>query len=252
MSGDTRFPQAQAVSAVPSSQSSTASLLESLPQEKLAETLLAAFPYLAKPHKWLEVVRESATLEPLLEQLLLSEEIRRTREPDEGMEAWRIRRWDAAVQQAFIAQRRRFERVSYYHINVTEQGQAMELYYQICNGEVSFPELIDRFYPPKPDKRQKGIHLEEPLHEMPKPLAKMLRRSRPGLPLQPVVLGKGVSLLQVIEWHPPRLDPATRNLLIAEVERLWIRRQLHQRLQAVVPAVDGVPQTKAESTEPRV
>jgi hypothetical protein len=211
----------------PSQQSNT----EKLSQIGDAD-LLKAFPGLAKPHKWIELVKESGLAERLLEQVILAEEMRQSRLPEESLEAWRRRRWNTAVEQAFIAQRHRFERASYYHLSVPEQGLAMELYYQLCNSEVSFDQLLAQYYPLKPGKPQKGILRDKPLHKLPKALAKRLRRSLPGIPLEPVVIGMRVAVLQLIERHPPHLDDATRSLLEQEVELEHVRRELGRRLEA--------------------
>lgn len=212
---------------------STPDLLENLRDAALLE----AFPGLSKPNKWLSALRHAGLLEGLLEQVILAEEIRRSIQPDESLQAWRLRRWDKLVEQAFIAQRNRFEKATYYHLNLPEQGLAMEIYYQLCNGEVSFDQLLSRYLPTKPGKPQKGILREKPLHKLPKSLAKRLRRSRPGIPLEPMVIGQAVTLLQLIEWHPPSLDDATRELLLREVEAQWLQKELHRRLEAAVEAV---------------
>lgn len=213
--------------------SSTPDLLQQLSDAALLE----AFPGLSKPNKWLKAVRQAGMVEGLLTQILLAEEMRRSCQPDESLETWRLRRWDKMVEQAFIAQRNRFEKATYYHMNVPEQGLAMELYYQLCNNEVCFDQLLDQYLPTKPGKPQKGILRQKPLHKLPKSLAKRLRRSRPGVPLEPMVIGQAVTLLQLIEWHPPTLDDATRKLILGEVEAQWMQRELHRRLEAAVDAI---------------
>lgn len=213
--------------------SSTPDLLQQLGDAALLE----AFAGLSKPHKWIRAVRQAGLVEGLLEQVLLAEEMRRSCQPEESLEAWRLRRWERLVEQAFIAQRSRFEKATYYHLNLPEQGLAMELYYQLCNGEVSFDHLLSQYLPTKPGKPQKGILRQKPLHKLPKSLAKRLRRSRPGIPLEPMVIGQAVTLLQLIEWHAPTLDEATRELLLGEVEAQWLQKELHRRLEGAVEAL---------------
>jgi hypothetical protein len=217
--------------------SQVASSMPDVLQQLGDAALLDAFPWLSKPHKWLKTAREAGLVEDLLKQVLLAEEMRRSCQPDESLEAWRLRRWDKLVEQAFIAQRNRFEKATYYHLNLPEQGLAMELYYQLCNGEVSFDQLLAQYLPVKPGKPQKGILRQRPLHKLPKSLAKRLRRSCPGIPLEPMVIGKAVTLFQMIEWHPPTLDDDTRELLLGEVEAQWLQKELHRRLESAVEAV---------------
>lgn len=192
--------------------------------------LVRAVPGLAKPHKLVQAARQCSCLEPLLFRLVLQEEIKRSGDQTTSLAAWRLERWGARVEQAFIDQRRRFERASYYQLMLPERGEAMELYYQLCNAEITFDALLQRYLPTKPGKRQRGLVREQPLQVLPQLLAKKLRKSRPGVPLTPLGLGRGWVLLQLIEWHAPVLDQATRELLEQEVEAQWLREELHRRL----------------------
>lgn len=198
------------------------------------ELLLELFPAITKPNKWLPTMRECGLLEQFLRIVLLSQECRNSGiEENETLGSWRSRRWKGLVEEAFIAQRQRFEKVSYYQLNVPERGLAMELYYQLCNGETCFENLLREYMPTKPEKPQKGIIIEKPLASVPAGLVKKLKKNRPGVPIEPMVIGNAVSLIQLIEWHPPVLDGPTRQILQQEAEEMWLGKELHRRLQLV-------------------
>lgn len=196
------------------------------------EQLQASFPSLGKPRKILAAARQAGLLLPLLKQVLLQEEVKRTGGSLDALAEWRRSRWQSRVQQTFINQRRRFERASFYQLNLPEKGLAMELYYQLCNGEVTFDQLLATYMLVKPGKKQMGIMRQKSLEKFPRPLAKKLRRSEPGQPIAPLTIGRVVTLMQLIEWHEPVLDEATHLLLQAEVEDQWLLDELHRRMDS--------------------
>lgn len=151
-------------------------------------------------------------------------------QPDQ-IAKWRRERWGSRVEQTFVSQRQRFQQASYYQLALPDRGEATELYYQLCNREVDFDSLLDRYVPVKPGKPPRGIFRAVSLQGMPKLLAKKLRKSRPGVPIPPLMLGKAVLLVQLIEWHEPLLDDDIRTLLEREVEDQWIQGELQRRLE---------------------
>lgn len=207
--------------------------MQALLQDVGDQDLLRLIPSLAKPQKVLLAARQADLLAPFIHQLLLQEEIKRSGGQLADLNVWRRERWGPRVEQAFIDQRRRFERASYFQLMLPERGEAMELYLQLCNAEVSFDDLLRRYAPTKPGKPQRGLVREQPLLELPKLLAKKLRKSRPGVPLAPLAVGRGYALLQLIAWHAPVLDEPTRALLEQEVEDQWLRQELQRRLQTL-------------------
>ena len=53
-------------------------------------------------------------------------------------------------------------------------------------------------------------------------LAPLLEHLQPGKLSQPMRLGKGVCIVELIELQNSQLDEATQELLLAEQLRLWI------------------------------
>ena len=57
---------------------------------------------------------------------------------------------------------------------------------------------------------------------MPFGLAPLLQHLKPGQVCQPMRLGKGFCVVELIEFQISQLDDATSELLLAEQLRLWI------------------------------
>lgn len=199
------------------------------------EQILRAFPALTKPRKLLQAVRMPNLLSTLLQNLVLAEEVRRTGGDLQQLTEWRRQRWGKRVEQEFVLQRKRFQRTSYYQLALSSRGEAMEYYYQLCNREILFEDLLRQHHPPKAGKPQKGLLHRMSLEALPHDLAKKLRKAQPGVPIQPVVMGKTVLLLQLIERHEPELDQSIREQLEHEIEQQWLQDELRRRLENIEP-----------------
>jgi len=204
------------------------------------EQILALAPAWGDPQLLLRAARKTGMLEVLIKRLVLLEEQARSGPLDQLVPAdWREQRWGDQVEQAFIANRRRFERVSFWELQLADKGQAMELYYQLCNGEVGFAELVRQHKPETQaagaagHQDPAGLVRDQPLHHLPKPLAKALRGSQPGVAHTPVRLGESFRLLQLEGWQPPALDAEIRKLMLRELEAGWLERELRRRLDRI-------------------
>ena len=75
--------------------------------------------------------------------LVLAEEVRRSGGDLTQLAAWRRQRWGSRVEQQFVLQRQRFQRISFYQLVLKERGEAMEYYYQLSNQDtISDPQPI--------------------------------------------------------------------------------------------------------------
>lgn len=205
-----------------------------------AAQLVELAPGWENPEMLWRATRSTPLQESLLRRLILLEEQARSGPLNQiDPKLWREQRWGEQVEQAFIEGRRRFERVSFWSFQVADKGQAMELYYQLCNGELSFAELVQLYSPEavvKPSTGQEatlGLVRESPLHHLPKAVGKALRASRPRVPHKPLRQGNGFLLLMLEGWHPPSLDSELRRLLLKELEAGWLERELHRRLDRI-------------------
>ena len=106
------------------------------------EQIVRAFPTLTKPRKLLEATRVASLMPNLLLHLLLAEEVRRSGGDLTQLAAWRRQRWGSRVEQQFVLQRQRFQRISYYQLVLKERGEAMEYYYQLSNQEIQIGRAL--------------------------------------------------------------------------------------------------------------
>ena len=98
---------------------------------------------------------------------------------------------------------------------------ASELYYRIKSEETSF-ENAARDFSEGPERNNGGLIPLQPLKAMPFGLAPLLQHLKRGQVSQPLRLGKGYCLVELLEFRHRRLDKKVESLLLAEQLRLWI------------------------------
>ena len=195
-----------------------------------ASDLRDRIPACGNVDRLIEVAADIGVLENLLQALVLAEERLRLQVPSEvPPQEWRRQRWGHAIHESFIAARPRLESVSFWSARIRQKGLAMELYYQLCNGESRLENraLVDGSI---------VLNSKKPIHKLPKPIQKTLRGAKAGLALPPIRVSDDYLVLEVCAWHPAELDEATEALLLEELELAWVDRELKRRLEHLTDA----------------
>lgn len=134
---------------------------------------------------------------------------------------WCREKWGHRLESLFLQSKSQLDRASCRIIRVKSKPLAIELYHRIKAQETSF-ELVAREFGEGPERHQGGLIPLQPLRTMPFGLAPVLERLKPGLLSQPMRLGKGFCLVELIESQISQLDEVTSEALLAEQLRLWI------------------------------
>ena len=137
---------------------------------------------------------------------------------------WRLQHWKDRIQEAFLDRRRDLDQVSFWMLQTIKQGQANEIYYQLCNEEVSFEKLASIY---------RGVRKEikKPYDELHKVLQLQLRGAGTSKPQVPIKIKSGYLVTKVIEQHPAELNVAMKQTLLQELENEWADRQIMLRLE---------------------
>ena len=100
----------------------------------------------------------------------------------------------------------------------------MEIYYQLCNNEITFSELQKI----NPSTR----FFEEKLFtRLEKFMSLALSRSKENVPIKPIRTKKGFLILQKQSVSLITLDNKIRNNILKELEESWFRRELDRLLE---------------------
>ena len=152
----------------------------------------------------------------------LSDEMLRTKlRVAPAIEQWSREQWSHRLDSIFLKSKHLLDQASCRILRVKEKELASELYYRIKAKETSFAQAARDFSEGK-EKEMGGLIPLQPLRSMPFGLAPLLEQLEAGKISQPMRIGKGYCLVELLEFRPSRLDKAVEKLLLAEQLRLWI------------------------------
>jgi parvulin-like peptidyl-prolyl isomerase len=145
-------------------------------------------------------------------------------------------RFGPGIEETFINRKRDLDTVVYSLLRVQDEGLARELWIQLSEGEISFPEAAGRFSD-GPEAGTKGVIGPMPLGQLQPELADRLRSLQCDELREPLQAGPWWILLRLEQLTPAKLDEAMRQRLLDEQLNQW----LDQRCDAVL---------RGESVEP--
>ena len=134
---------------------------------------------------------------------------------------WCKEQWGHRLDSLFLQTKNQLDRASCRLIRLRNKSLATELYHRIKAKEVSFAEVA-RDFGEGPERHKDGLITLRPLGSMPFGIEAVLTHLSPGQLSQPLRLGKGFCLVELIEFQNSKLDEATGEALLAEQMRLWI------------------------------
>ena len=138
-----------------------------------------------------------------------------------AVEIWSREQWGHKIESLYLQKKEQLDQASCRFLRVREKRMASELYYRIKSGETSFGKAAQDFSE-GPERDSGGLIPLQPLKSIPFGLAPLLQRLEAGRVSQPMRLGKGYCLVELLEFRHRRLDKKVESLLLAEQLRLWI------------------------------
>ena len=134
---------------------------------------------------------------------------------------WSREQWGHRLDSLFLKSKSQLDRASCRLIRVRDKHLANELYHRIKAGETSF-EAVARDFGEGAERHQGGLIPMQPLRLLPFGLAPVLEHLEPGQFNQPMRLGNGFCLVELIDFQDSQLDEATAEELLAIQLKLWI------------------------------
>lgn len=137
------------------------------------------------------------------------------------------------VEAVFIETQIDYMQVVLYEVLLDDEDLAMELFYAIKEGEISFSEVA-RQYIQDTELRRKGGYLGEFRRIELKPeIATAVFAATPPTILKPILTSQGAHLILVEEFIQPNLDDILHYQILSELFSEWLKQQIEQ-LQCVV------------------
>ncbi len=115
-----------------------------------------------------------------------------------------------------------------YEVVLDDEDLALELFYALQEGEISFQEVV-RQYIQDPDVRRAGGYrgIQRRTGFRPEITAAVFAAKPPQV-LKPIITPKGAHLIQVEEIIQPQLDEPLRIKILADLFSTWLNQQVDQ------------------------
>ena len=146
--------------------------------------------------------------------------------------------WSQAVASSFLQSRADYDQVVMSIVRIDDPDLATELFFQLQEGSLSFPELVEN-YAQGQDRTNRGVIGPIRVQQLNPLLARVVRRYRPGVLIPPLDVNGRVHLMRIESLQPAQLDAALREQLLLRLRGQWLSGQLLRLrlrlLQAAVP-----------------
>jgi parvulin-like peptidyl-prolyl isomerase len=130
------------------------------------------------------------------------------------------------IEPYFFEHQLDYAGVIMYEIVLDDEDLALELFYTIKEGEMSFSDVAHKYIEDK-ELRRKGGYLGIVHRQDLKPdISAAVFAAIPPLILKPIVTSKGIHLIFIEEIIQAQLDNKLRNQIISDLFNEWIMQQI--------------------------
>lgn len=136
------------------------------------------------------------------------------------------------VEPFFTEHQLDYTEINLYEVILEDEDLAMELFYALKEGEMSFFDVAQQYSEDSESKRVGGFRGGLRRADLkPEVSAAVFAASPPQL-LQPIVTAKGIHLIQVESLIQPELTPALRTKILSDLFATWLKQQ--------IPTIDSI------------
>jgi parvulin-like peptidyl-prolyl isomerase len=145
------------------------------------------------------------------------------------------------VEPFFVAHQLDYHQAAIYEVVLDDPDLAMELFYALGEGEISFPEVA-REYIQDVNLRRCGGYLGVFSRQQLKPeISAAVFATTPPAVLKPIVTSNGIHLIFVEEIVEPELNEELRQKILADLLNDWLKQRLADiNLNLVKTPVDTI------------
>jgi parvulin-like peptidyl-prolyl isomerase len=129
------------------------------------------------------------------------------------------------IEPYFFAHQLDYAGVVMYEVVLEDEDLAMELFYALREGEMSFPEVAHKYIQDKELRRSGGYRGIVRRKELKPEISAAVFAANPPQVIKPVVTAKGVHLIFVEEVIQPVLDEKLGSQIGLDLFAEWIKQQ---------------------------
>jgi hypothetical protein len=115
-----------------------------------------------------------------------------------------------------------------YEIVLDDEDLAMEIFYALQEGEISFPEVASQYIQDVELRRKGGYLGVVRRYDLKPEISAAVFAAKPPEILKPIVMPKGVHLIRIDEFSQPQLDERLRNQILADLFRNWVKQEIEK------------------------
>ena len=132
------------------------------------------------------------------------------------------------VEPFFVEHQLDYAGVVMYEVVLDDEDLAMELFYAIQEGEMSFYEVAHQYIQDKELRRKGGYRGIVRRKELKPEISAAVFAAKPPQVLKPIVTSSGVNLVFVEELIQPQLDKTVAYKIGADLFSEWLKQQTEQ------------------------
>lgn len=140
----------------------------------------------------------------------------------EALDRFALQRFGAGIEEDFLRRKKDLDIVVYSLLRVQDKGLARELWIQLSEGEITFPDAASR-HSDGPEAHTKGVLGPFPIGTLQPEVAQRLRHLKLGELPEPEQIGPWWILFRLEQLTPAKLDATMRKRLLQEKLDDWIK-----------------------------
>ncbi len=132
------------------------------------------------------------------------------------------------VEPFFVEHQLDYAQVVMYEVILDDFDLAMELFYTITEGEISFPDVAHKYIQGTEARRSGGYKGILSRTDLKPEISAAVFAATPPQILKPIVTSKGVHLILVEEIIQPQLNEMLRSQILSNLFSQWLKQQVEQ------------------------
>jgi len=144
------------------------------------------------------------------------------------------------VEPFFVEHQLDYAQVVMYEVVLDDEDLAMELFYAIAEGEMSFPEVAHQYIQDTELRRSGGYRGILHRKDLKPEISAAVFAATPPQILKPIVTSSGAHLILVEELIQPKLDDTVRHKILSDLFAAWLKQQLEQAEMVLSTALTQV------------
>ncbi|MGF1673789.1 MAG: peptidylprolyl isomerase [Rivularia sp. (in: cyanobacteria)] len=132
------------------------------------------------------------------------------------------------IEAVFVEHQLDYTQVVIYEVVLDDEDLAMEMFYAIAEGEISFPEVAHQYIQDVSLRRTGGYKGILNRTDLKPEISSAVFAATPPQIIKPIITSEGVNLIFVEEIIQPELNEILRSKILNNLFSEWLKEQIEQ------------------------